>query len=333
MRRSAVVLALLSLLSCRSRAPQPAELVAEGGGVTVTRKQLDEKTAPRMLSLRNQEYETQRGALEEIVFDELLKKEAAARKTTPAEVLRTDVKVDETPPDPQQIDAIYRANRAALAGRTEEEGRAQVVRAIMDRRREEARFDYEKELIRKSGVKVRLEPPRVDLKVPKDAPSMGPKNAKVTVVEFADYQCPFCQQAEAQVEGLLGKNPETVRFVLLDFPLDMKHARALPAAEAAHCAGEQGKFFEYRHSLLSNPGSLDDEDLAHRASDLRLDVPKFQACYASKRHESEIRESFDTAQALGVSATPTFFVNGRYVEGIRSQAQLQELVDDALSKD
>jgi protein-disulfide isomerase len=327
-RRLLAVLAVSFCFGCR---PRP-DLVAEGGGVRITRKDLEAKTAARMLSLKNQEYETERTALEGIVFEELLKKEAAERKITPEAVLDADVKVDTTPPDPQQVDGIYKANKAALAGRSEADGRAEVVRAILDRRREEARLEYEHELIRKSGVKVRLEPPRVDLQVPKDAPSLGPKNAKVTLVEFADYQCPFCQQAEAQVEALLGKNPDTVRFVLLDFPLDMRHARALPAAEAAHCAGEQGKFFEYRHSLLGIPGSFDDEDLAHRASDLRLDLKAFSACYSSKRHEAEIKKSFDEAQALGVSATPTFFVNGRVVEGIRSQSQLQELVDEALSQ-
>jgi protein-disulfide isomerase len=132
------------------------------------------------------------------------------------------------------------------------------------------------------------------------------------------------------VEGLLEKNPKTVRFVLRDFPLDMKHPRSLPAAEAAHCAGDQGKFFEYRHSLLAEPGSLDDADLLRRAEALHLNAVPFRTCLAARRHEEEIRRSFDEAQALGINATPTFFVNGRYLEGLRSQAQLQELVDSEL---
>ena len=222
-------------------------------------------------------------------------------------------------------------NIASLRNRTVKEAKEEIIAAVLRQRSEVARSNFAKSLIKKWNVHIHLPPPRVDVKVPEGAPALGPASAPITLVEFADYQCPFCQRAEARVETILEKNPKTVRFVLLDFPLEM-HSQAMPAAEAAHCAGDQGKFFEYRHSLLSVPGPFDEEDLLHRADSLKLNVPTFKECVDSKRHEPVIKTSFDEARVLGVSATPTFFVNGRILEGFSDEG-LQELIDSELSGD
>jgi protein-disulfide isomerase len=330
MRRAAALLVACAAWGCsRPQAATPL-VAAEGVGLRILRSEVDAKAAGQILHLKLQENETRRAILEDMIYNELLKKEAEARHLTPDALLKAEVQYDQTPPKPEEVQAIYDRYRANLGNRTVQEATPQIVQAILEHRADEARAAFAKKLTEKWGVRIHLPPPRLDVKVPSDAPALGPANAPVTVVEFADYQCPFCQRAESQVETVLEKSGKKVRFVLLDFPLD-KHTQALPAAEAAHCAADQGKFFEYRHSLLASPGEFSEEDLVQRADSLKLNLPTFKACLTSKRHEAEVKRSFEEAAALGVSATPTFFVNGLVVEGMVSPERLQELIDAELA--
>jgi protein-disulfide isomerase len=332
--RRLLLLALLPAACARPRSPGASpEIVAEAGDVRVTRVELEAEAAGRLLPLKSQEYDTLRESLEDLLFERLVKREAQARRVSPEVFVQGELKLDRSAPDPKEVEAIYQANRDRLGQRSVADAKAEIVRLLEEERAREARSAFRKDLFHKAGVRVYLPPPRLNLQVPADAPVLGPPDARVTLVEFADYQCPYCQQAESIVEGILDKNPKTVRFVLRDFPLDTKHARALPAAEAAHCAEDQGKFFEYRRSLLGTPGNLSDEDLVRRAEGLHLKTDAFRTCLAARPHEAEIRKSFEDARALGVSATPTFFVNGRYVEGLRSEGQLQDIIDSELATD
>src|SRR5207244_3174769 len=148
------------------------------------------------------------------------------------------------------------------------------------------------ELRDKASVRIALAVPRVDVPVPADAPVLGPREAPVTIVEFADYQCPYCHRAQETVEQVLSQYPGKVRLVAREFPLDM-HPRANAASRAARCAGEQDRFWEYHRDLLKNATDYSDEDLKRRAANLHLDEAAFAGCLASNRYDAAIRTSVE----------------------------------------
>src|SRR5688572_21127078 len=154
---------------------------------------------------------------------------------------------------------------------------------------------------------------------------LGPATAPITLVEFLDYECPYCHRVQGVVEQVLKQFPGKVRFVHRDFPLDDIHPQAMKAARAARCAGEQGKFWQYHKRLLVEPGH-DDENLRNKAAAEGLNEGKFQTCLASNRYDAAIRQAADQGRELGVSGTPTFFVNGRRLVGIRSAEDFAKLI-------
>jgi protein-disulfide isomerase len=146
------------------------------------------------------------------------------------------------------------------------------------------------------------------------APARGSETAVLTVVEFSDYECPFCIKYTREVLPELdaayiatGK----VRYVFRDFPIDQLHPEAIRAHEAARCADEQGRFWDLHYRLFTAPGTHTDEDLAARATEAGVNLPEWRACLASGRTRSTIEASIAVAEGLGASGTPTFFIGLR----------------------
>jgi protein-disulfide isomerase len=166
--------------------------------------------------------------------------------------------------------------------------------------------------------------------VPPTAPSEGPATAPVTIVSFADYQCPYCQRAEQTVAELLRRYPNKLRLVHRDFPLDF-HPRARMAARASYCAGEQGRFWQYHRALLLEPGDYGDAELRARARALGLQEAPFAACLGSERFDAVIAAGIEDGRRLGVTATPTFFINGRMVSGARPVEYFAQVIDEELA--
>jgi len=157
-----------------------------------------------------------------------------------------------------------------------------------------------------------------------EAPVRGSRNASVWLVEFGDFQCPFCGRAAPIVKRLLQDFPGRLAFVWKHFPLDYAcnpvmrtqlHPEACKAAEAAECAGEQGKFWEYHDKLMENQDALDIASLKRYAEEMGLDPSAFAECLDSGRMASIVRRDIDEAIALDVPGTPTFFINGRVYTG------------------
>ena len=146
-------------------------------------------------------------------------------------------------------------------------------------------------------------------------PSYGPAGAPVTMVMFCDFQCPQCAEAQPVVNQLTTAYPGEVKVVYRHFPIERTHADAPRAAEASLCAHEQGRFWDMASSMLANQGELDRSGLLRQAGDLGLDTRVFSSCLDSGRHRAEWRRDQTDGMALGVSGTPSFFVNGTFVEG------------------
>jgi protein-disulfide isomerase len=170
----------------------------------------------------------------------------------------------------------------------------------------------------------------VNIKVTSADHSIGPKNAKVTVVEYSDFQCPYCGSFFKTLQQMLTDYKDKVLFVYRNFPLDQIHENARPAAMAAECAGEQGKFFEFHDKLFVSQDKLGDAFYQQTAKDLGLDTGKFNDCLKSDRPGKKVDADYQSGLAAGVQGTPSTFVNGNEISGAQPYTALKAAIDAAL---
>ena len=162
--------------------------------------------------------------------------------------------------------------------------------------------------------------------------AFGPKDAPITIIEFSDYQCPYCVKWDTEVyQRLLQTYPDKIRFVYRDFPLYSLHPEAGPAAEAADCAGEQGRYYDYHDKLFSGEFELGANAYSQYATELGLDKAKFEDCMTSHRFKDEVTADYQYASNLGVRSTPTFFINGIALIGAQPLEAFQQIIDKELS--
>lgn len=162
-------------------------------------------------------------------------------------------------------------------------------------------------------------------------PSLGPDNAKITIVEFSDFECPYCRRFhEDTYQALLDAYPGEIRFVYRNLPLTSIHPSAMSAAVASLCANDQNAYWEYHDKLFTNE-VLNEETYIQHATDLGLDVNKFTACLSDGSHDSFIADDMQFALDLGVQSTPTFFINGLAVVGAQPLANFQQIIDKELA--
>jgi protein-disulfide isomerase len=176
------------------------------------------------------------------------------------------------------------------------------------------------------------EPQRFDIPVEDNDPILGPEDAPVTIIEFSDYECPYCQRHNQQVAGRLQEEyGDQVRFVFKDFPLTSLHPNAEPAAAAALCAHEQGEFWPFHDKLFFVEAGFGDEAYVQYAEELDLDMDAFSECVEEGRYLEEVQADFEFAASLGVRSTPTFFVNGIPVVGAQSFDYFAQVIDEELA--
>jgi protein-disulfide isomerase len=165
-----------------------------------------------------------------------------------------------------------------------------------------------------------------------DDPGRGPNDATVTIIEFADFQCPYCARFDAEtLPQILENYGDRIRFVYRDFPLTSLHEYALKAAEASECAHDQGAYWEYHDLLFQNQSALDEASLKNYAASLGLDTAAFDQCLDSDSKKSEVQKDYQDGIAAGVQGTPAFFVNGELISGAQPYAVLQSAIEAALA--
>jgi protein-disulfide isomerase len=165
-----------------------------------------------------------------------------------------------------------------------------------------------------------------------DDPVFGPDSAPITIIEFSDFECPYCRKWHVEVwPRLLEAYPDQIRLVYRDFPLTNIHANATPAAAAANCAGDQDFYWEFNESLFSGRYSLNKTSYQAYADELGLDMDAFNECLDSGRHNAEVMADFEYAAGLGVSSTPTFFINGIPIIGAQPFEVFTQLIDKELA--
>lgn len=316
-----------------TKAAAPAAVMAEGQGLTITLSDVEHRLGPdRLMDLRQREYDARREALDSLLEEMLVEKEAKAQGLSVEKLRAREVDQKTAKPDKAEIEQLYAQNQRRLQGLPKDQASLTVERALVSRNREMRAAAFRRELIQKHRIRVRLDAPRYEVTPPADAPALGPKDAPVTIVAFADYQCPFCHQAQVAVEEILKRYSGKVRLVHRDFPLDSIHPRATPAARASRCAGEQGKFWEYHRGLLAATSDLSDADLKNRAQALGLNLTSFASCMAERGGDAAVQLSLADGNKLGVSATPTFFINGRRLVGAKGVPDFVDIIEDELTR-
>jgi protein-disulfide isomerase len=183
--------------------------------------------------------------------------------------------------------------------------------------------------VEQAAVGIQLEPPRFE--VAALGPSRGPSEATVTIVEFSDFQCPYCRRAGAILDELLERYPDDVRVVYRHMPLESIHPRARPAAVASLCAEQQGLFWEFHDAVFAGPNPLEDADLLQLATGIGADLEAFDACRASGSHEARVDADVAAARELGITGTPAFLVNGVMLRGAQPVAAFERIIEHELA--
>jgi len=265
-------------------------------------------------------------AVDDFLDNQVMQQEAQARHVTVAE-LSKEIKVAEV--TDADVSAFYDHNRRDIS-KPFEEVRPAIAKYLTQQAVADARRAWFAGLRAKYSARSTLEPLRDP--VGTDGPSRGPKDARVTIVEFADFQCPYCRRMEPVLRELLEKYPRDVRLVYRQLPLPELHPDAMRASQASLCAREQGKFWEMHDALFADQGGLDLDGLKRTAAQLQLQAQPFAACLASDKTLAAIRADTQAATDLGVNGTPGLFINGRFVNGAVSYEDMAATIDDELQR-
>ncbi|MBI4611637.1 MAG: thioredoxin domain-containing protein [Candidatus Rokubacteria bacterium] len=327
----AAVLAVAGAWAGPPRGQGETRVLAEVDGDAITADAVDKALGDRLYRLKQEIYQLQRQTLDKLIEDKLLEREAARRGIPVQRLLETEVKARVRVTD-QELDAFYRERKHSV--QAPEAAAREAFRRYLEQAKEaELTRRLVEELRTRVRVRVHLEPPTPiasDYLVVPGAAARGPKHAPVTIVEFSDFQCPFCARAQVVLQQVLEAYPKEVRRVYRHFPLERNpHARL--AAEAAECAGEQGRFWDYHARVFASAPQLGPEKLGSLAEELRLDVRAFRACLDGGKTAARVAEDLADAKEAGVTGTPTFFINGRLLEGAQPFASFKRVIDQELA--
>jgi protein-disulfide isomerase len=306
-----------------------AEPVATVAGDPISREELEKQVRPQLIELENQRFEVLEGGLDEMIAQRLLAKEAASRGVTIDVLRQTEITSKVTEPTDIEIQAVYDRNKDQIGGQPLADIRDEIVAYLKSQRETAKTEEYLAELRKKYETKVLLLPPVVQVATGSNPPRGGAK-APVTVVAFSDFECPFCKRAEITVERVLKHYGDKLRYFHRDFPLPF-HANAHDAAEAARCAGDQGRYWDYYTTLFAST-ELSTAKFQEIATGMQLDRPKFDECLASGQHAAAVDKDLADGEQVGVNGTPAFFVNGRMLSGAQPFEKFQEVIDAELAR-
>ena len=326
-----VVLALQA--SAWAQQPATSEPLAEVDGEAITAREVEQSIGEPLAKLEEQIYNLKREKVEAFIDERLLAREAAKRGTSVQALLDAEVTAKAGLVTQQDIDNFYQGNKAQFTG--EEAAIRERIRGYLQNQKIAARrATFVQSLRAQAKLLVHLEaPPIFRAKAPVEgAPFRGSASAPVTIVEFADFNCPFCKGAEPALTQILSKYPGKVKLVHRDFPIDNLHPDSRKAHEAARCAGEQSKFWEYNEKLYASASKTTPEQLNTYAREVALDLPAFERCLNSRKYQAAVQKDFDEGRRLGVTGTPTFFINGRRFTGNQPLESFAAVIEEELGQ-
>jgi len=302
---------------------------AKINGEKISVADLDKSLDQQMQKIQKDIYDLRRGGLENVINQKLLEDAAKGEGLSVDAYVKREVDDKVSGPTEAELKALYDARQLKDQAKFEEI-KDQIYQFILQNRKNTQQQQLTSQLRNKAKVEIFLQPPRVKVD-PGEAPVRGPEKASVTLIEFSDYECPFCGRARPTINQILETYPNDIRYYFVDFPLSF-HRNAFLAHEAAHCAGDQGKYWELNRKLFENQRALGENDIKKYANDLQIDMNAFQQCLATHKYKSLIEQNIEKGQMSGVSGTPAFFINGIMLSGARPFQSFKEVIDEELKQ-
>ena len=320
---------ILPALGCRPG--NESQKLAEVDGTAITRADLDRSGGKALSKAREQLYKLERQKLDEYIGATLLTKEAKNRNVSVSTLLEQEVNGKVRPIAEEEIQNFYDSNKGRL--RVEFTKVSDQIRDYLrDQKVEKQKQEFFAALRSKAKVTTYLKPPsvyRAEVAFA-GAPVRGVGQATVTIVKFEDYQCPYCKTVQPTFLELLKRYDGKVKLVHKDLPLEEIHPQARPAAEAARCAGDQGKFWNYHDQLYAQAPKLGTEDLKSAAKEVGLNLASFEQCFTSGKFKAAVQKDLNEGANLGLTGTPAFFINGRELSGAQPVEAFAAIIDEEL---
>lgn len=325
-------LLLLLVLLARSVSVLAQAPAATVDGNAITLEEVDRTIGASLAGLEEKIYQLRRQRLDALIAERLLAKEAARQGIGIDTLLEREVSAPPGMVTEKQVEELYEANKArlpALDANLRARLRAHLAEQFSQMRREA----LVARLRAAAQVEIGLQAPpvfRVTLNLA-GAPVKGASTAPVTLVKFEDFHCPFCKEAQRTLAELLTRYGDRLRIVHKDYPIDSLHPLARRGHVAARCAHEQGKFWAYHDALYEGMPKAAPEDLTTFAKRSGLDLRRFDDCLASGKYAAAVDQDIDEGTVAGVSGTPAFFINGRFLSGAQPLEIFVRLIEEELA--
>lgn len=324
-------LILLVVLTAGAAVGQtPETVLASVNGYEITLKQVDDSVATQIYPLQQQLYAIRKAALDNLVTTRILQSEAEARGVSIDE-LRRQLTLGDINVTRGQVEEAYAKNASFFASMSPDEARERL-RLDLENQARMKRYRNGLEGLRKKWtVNLSFAAPAFVLELDDGiSPAKGSAKPAVTIVEFSDFECPFCSEVQATLKQVMQSYGKDVRLVFKHLPLE-GHRNSLPAARAAYCAGEQDRFWEF-HDALFTSRNLSPAFFEEVAARIGLGLPKFQACLNSEHSRAAIVKDIETARLFRIDSTPSFIVNGKLVKGALGFADFQKIIERELGQ-
>jgi protein-disulfide isomerase len=321
-----------SATSAGASAGDPNAPVAKLGAQAITAAELNTAAKAALMRAEAEQaekvHQIKEQALNGLIDKRLIEAKAKAEGLTPEKLVEREVDAKVPNPPDDEVKTVY--DRTKASGRELppfEQVKPDIVKFLKERNSETAKKAFMDKLRAEAKVVILLPPvmlPKVE--VAAVGASKGPANAPVTIVEFSDYQCPFCSRAEETVKKVMEAYPGKIRVFFRDYPLPF-HQQAQKAHEAAQCAGDQNKYWEMHEKLFANQQALQVPQLKEHAKGLGLDAGKFDKCLDSGDKAKMVQDAKKAGDEVGVNGTPAFFINGRPLSGAVPFEKFKEIID------
>lgn len=328
-------------LVAQEKSSSGAKTVATIKGAVISEEELNRAATPDLEKLELQRLQSEanfirsrqqilENTLKRLVEERLLDAEAARQGIKAKDLLAKEVDQKVKDPTTEEVNSFYEANKSRIPTPREQVA-GQIQQYLKQQNHNKLKDELIDRLKKENQVTLALEPLRTNVEVA-GQPSKGPAQAPVTIVEFSDFQCPYCKNFTDTLYRVLKDFSPDVRLVFRQLPLSEIHPLAEKAGEASLCAQEQGKFWEMHDLMFKDQANLKVEDLKAKAAGLGLDAAAFNSCLDSGKYAQTIRQDIRDGALAGASGTPAAFINGRFVGGARPYDELAAMVKEELQK-
>lgn len=321
-------------LAC-AQAPESAasagsEPLATFTGGAITTDDVEAEGGAQLVKLYQQLHDAKVKIINDIIFNRLLAEEAGKQNMSADDYLQKVVKEPIEEPTDEQIAAVLNQYRSKLP-EDEAKARGMVVNHLRQQSEQQAMERLRRRLLAKADVKIHLDPPRIAPVVQAHNPVDGAAEAPITMIEYTDFQCPYCSRVQDTVKKVKERYGDSLRHVFKHLPLPM-HRQARLAAEASLCAADQGQFWPMHDWMFANASNLGRDVLVDQAKAMGLDDARFTACVDDQVHTDHVAADMAEAHGFGITGTPGFVINGRLISGAQPYDAFTQIIDDELRR-